>query len=670
MQLKKLSVLLIVISLLVTGCYAPGINSTETTLAPESIAPVAALRAEDDYYGYINLETLQNITLEYGETQAGSFSAIDIKQQLLDSTSRVVNSSEEFPEGSCEQIIHDAYLQYIDFQADDAAKAEACQEVEAMLRRISDVQTLDELIAIAGELKVEYGCDTFSALAVDMNNFNPGEYGLSWSQTSGLCGVSLEKVDENSYLAKEYEKRIIDTLQVMGKSYSEAEEITQDLMLLIIDVAWATDFEIANSTNPYAYVSFMTNAEIDAALSSLSSKDYEQMSGIQDNPYGGWLVMDKGQLTAIDSLYKEENVEELKAWAAYDFLAQYGAFITSEYSLYEEYFPTSHETLDLQALKYIDNAFPSVLSDLYVKDYYTEEMDQQFSQMCEDVRESYRDLITNSEWLSQEARQLLLQKLDNIKFVTGGFCLEQMKDDPGVNEVFGDNTYETLRNVAKNKVQKAIDNIGQPRDRLELGMPMHMVNACYNLDNTVTITVAIMSAPFFDVSADYFTNLGGLGIVVAHEVGHAFDSNMILCDENGVYDPTWLPASDMTALEERDAVAVEYFEKYFTVFDVYHVDGELTLGENYADLGGMECITNIARTEEDYVKLFENYARIWCELGLNTDVIEQLAEDPHSPTTIRVNAILATTEAFCEVYGLKEGDGMYVAPENRISRWK
>lgn len=126
----------------------------------------------------------------------------------------------------------------------------------------------------------------------------------------------------------------------------------------------------------------------------------------------------------------------------------------------------------------------------------------------------------------------------------------------------------------------------------------------------------------------------------------------------------------MTVLEERNQVAVEYFETYFSVFDVYHVDGNLTLGENYADLGAMECVTNIAKTKEEYTKLFENYALIWCEYTLNKDVIEQLAEDPHSPATIRVNAILATTDTFYEVYNPQDGDRMYVAPENRISRWK
>ena len=668
MHFIKITVFFIVISLLFTGCSVTTPKTTETT--SPSVPPISSIRAQDDFYGYVNLETLQGTTLEYGQTQAGSFSNIDTEQQLLDSMTRIVSSSEVFPDGSCEQIARDAYLQYLDFQADEAAIINACHAVEAELDKINNVQSLDELMSMAEELRTDFGCVTLSNLTVTMDYFNPDEYGIAWMQATDLCGVPLEEVDENTYLAEQYEKRIIDTLRVMGYSYEAAEGVAHNLMLMIIDVAWATNFDIANAADPFSYTSFMSSAEIDAALSHLSVIDFELMAGIHDNPYGGWLIMDKGQLTAIDALFDESNLEELKALVAYDFLAQYGEYITSEHSIYEEYFPTSQESIDLQAIGYIHQIFPLVLSDLYVKAYYTDDMDQQFSRMCEDIRESYRELITDSDWLSQETRVLLLEKLDNIRFVDGGFCLEQMKDDPSLNDVFGANVFETQRNVAMREHAKSIENIGQPRNRLALGMPMHLVNACYGYDNTVTITVAIMGAPFFDANADYFTNLGGLGAVVAHEVGHAFDSSMIKYDANGVYNPLWLSAEDMAALESRNEVAVDYFENSFTVFDVYRVDGELTLGENYADLGSMECITNIASTDDEYILLFENYARIWCELTLNTNVIDQLSEDEHSPATIRVNAILATTDAFYDIYDLNEGDGMYVSPDERISRWK
>ena len=105
------------------------------------------------------------------------------------------------------------------------------------------------------------------------------------------------------------------------------------------------------------------------------------------------------------------------------------------------------------------------------------------------------------------------------------------------------------------------------------------------------------------------------------------------------------------------------------MFGVYHVDGELTLGENYADLGAMECITSLCGNEDQLVLLFENYARIWCLKTTDDGIVDTLAYDVHSPAMIRVNAILSTNEAFYETYDVSEGDGMYIAPENRISRW-
>ena len=158
-------------------------------------------------------------------------------------------------------------------------------------------------------------------------------------------------------------------------------------------------------------------------------------------------------------------------------------------------------------------------------------------------------------------------------------------------------------------------------------------------------------------------------MVIAHEMGHAFDSNCILFNSKGEYDPSWISDADMETLLARNEKAVTYFEDNFIVFGIYHVDGEQTLGENYADLGAMECITAITKTQADREKLFESYATIWAEVCSDESIVNQIAYDSHSPAYVRVNAILSTTQAFYETYGVEEGDGMYIAPENRISRW-
>ena len=304
---------------------------------------------------------------------------------------------------------------------------------------------------------------------------------------------------------------------------------------------------------------------------------------------------------------------------------------------------------------------------MIVERYYTKETDDALVSMCDDIRNGYRDLISNASWLTENTRKGLLAKLENIVYITG--MDRKRHDDTKFKDLSG-NYFEILMQYQKIIMKDSIDSLATPVNRKEIAMPMQMFNACYDpTANTITITVAITNAPFFDADADYYTNLGGLGSVIAHEMGHAFDSNCIVFNENGVYDPDWIAPEDMKSLTERNKRAVTYFENNFTVFGVYHVDGEQTLGENYADLGGMECVTSLAKTNEDLEKIFANYAAVWCRKRVDSTIINLLAYDEHSPEIIRTNAILSTLDCFYDVYDVKEGDGMYIAPENRISRW-
>ena len=194
------------------------------------------------------------------------------------------------------------------------------------------------------------------------------------------------------------------------------------------------------------------------------------------------------------------------------------------------------------------------------------------------------------------------------------------------------------------------------------------VNAQYLPCNSINVTVAIMQKPMFDPKASDAANLGRLGSVMAHEIGHAFDSNCINYNADGKLDPDWINAKDKEVLNERADKLADYYSK-FTVMEVYHVKGEKTNGENYADLGAMECVTNIIDDKDQLRELFENYAQIWCSLMVDTNGIWAINYDEHSPGSVRVNAVLASNKKFNEVYDVKEGDGMYFPPEERVSRW-
>ena len=152
-------------------------------------------------------------------------------------------------------------------------------------------------------------------------------------------------------------------------------------------------------------------------------------------------------------------------------------------------------------------------------------------------------------------------------------------------------------------------------------------------------------------------------------MGHAFDSNCINYDADGNYNPDWISKEDREKLEERMQAMIEYYSN-FTVMDVYHVDGALTCGENYADKGGMECMMKVVTEPGQQKKLFDNYAKIWCVMKEDTMAIADLTANEHSPESVRVNAVLASTDEFYDVYNVTPQDNMYVNPKERVFRWR
>ncbi|MBQ4363131.1 MAG: M13 family peptidase, partial [Oscillospiraceae bacterium] len=161
--------------------------------------------------------------------------------------------------------------------------------------------------------------------------------------------------------------------------------------------------------------------------------------------------------------------------------------------------------------------------------------------------------------------------------------------------------------------------------------------------------------------------MGRIGTVIGHEISHAFDSGGVKYDADGNLRPDAMPEADIKAFEEKQQKVIEYYDS-FTVLGS-HVKGKLTLAENFADISGVQCALAIAETPENQKTVFENYARVWMSLEQDTLAKSKLDNDVHAPSVVRINAVVACFDEFYDIYGVKEGDPMYVAPEERIRRW-
>ena len=644
-----------------SGCGAQIIEpsrpaeATEPTLGPA--------RAQDDYYRFINEDSIVNAEFEYGEQSAGeAFDSHMVQDQVEGIITDCVNGSGYTP-GSEEYVIQNAYNC---FMAYDFESGEVPEQLDQILHEIDGISSIEEYLLMDAGLMRDYGVPGIFNFDIDTNYLGVDEYILGFDVIRGVGDVQFKDL-EDSYAPLDTLKTFGSAvMQAMGHDQEEADAAGTQYGYLVMDIYNATGPDILNEIMPFMYIQELSADEIGQVLSNVDFTAYLEEYGITG--IDKVAVTDLGQLEAINDMLTEDNLDALKVWLMCRFVHKYSRFIADGYPELAAYASIDYASQEEQAMHEIRYEFPGCTDVLYVEQYWSDEQDEALRSMCDDIREGYRDIITNATWLSEETRQGCIDKLDNMVYVTAS---NTGRHDPSYYAgLTYDNYLDLYIQMQQLAVQEKISHLFEEYDRTSTWMYMQEFNACYNPSfNNITITVAITNSPFFDVDADYYTNLGGLGMVIGHEMGHAFDSNCILFNSQGAYDPDWIPEEDYQTLLDRNQNAVSYFEDYFTIFGVYHVDGEQTLGENYADLGSMECITSLAHNEDELRLLFENYARIWCAKTVDEALIDQIATDEHSPAMIRVNAILATLDSFYEVYDVQPGDGMYIAPENRISRW-
>ena len=649
-----------------TGCGVqmemPEAETSETT-----VKELGEANLKDDYFRYVNQDRFDITKIKYGEQSFDLAFNNELIDDQIESVIDDIAAGSGYAKGSEEDVIKHAYDYYKAYNFETEPIPENLLEV---LGRLDKVTTVDELLELDAELVRDYGVASLINVSDSINPFDPTERVMEFGQIQNVLDASFVDMREDNYALNYVKKTVQVILSTRGYDKESAEQYGKELAFVALDLFSATDLDIAEDDMIYKYQKIVPASEINGYMSNVDLEKYLKTIGYDTSKVKSYCVTDIDQLKALNAVFTDDNINALTAWEICNVYNRFMKYIAPHYEQLNSYVGRNYAPEHDQIIDEISETFFKETDPIYVERFYLPETDTALRNMCDDIRAGYRDLIGSASWLSEGTRTELLKKLDNIAYITATDL--KRHDNSRFADIYGDNYYELRVNYSRVLKQKSIEdfNNGLPVSRTESDMPMQMMNACYQPSaNTITITAAITNAPFFDKDADYYTNLGGLGAVIAHEMGHAFDSNCILFNSKGEYDPSWIAQADMDALTERNEKAAKYFEDNFTVFGIYHVDGEQTLGENYADLGGVECICTLAKTKEDRIKLFESYATIWCEIAADDVIIDQIAYDPHSPSYIRVNAILSTVDDFYETYDISEVDGMYIAPEERISRW-
>ena len=323
----------------------------------------------------------------------------------------------------------------------------------------------------------------------------------------------------------------------------------------------------------------------------------------------------------------------------------------------------------------VEESLGEAVGQLYVERHFPPHAKHRMVELVDNLVEAFRRSLSEVPWMGDATRREALTKLGQFTPKIG--YPERWRDYSALEIVPGDLLGNVRRAVAF-EVDRQLGKLGGPVDRDEWFMTPQTVNAYYNPGlNEIVFPAAILQPPFFDVDADDAVNYGGIGAVIGHEVGHGFDDQGSQFDGTGTLR-NWWTDEDRAAFQARaDALIAQFNELETRDAPGHKVNGALTVGENIGDLGGLTIGYSAYRislgdqpapeidghTGEQ--RFFLGWAQVWRGLSRRAEAERLLNLDPHSPMDLRANAARNLTE-FHEAFGVAEGDGMWVAPEDRV----
>ena len=548
------------------------------------------------------------------------------------------------------------------------------EPLKPYLKEIEDIKDLNDLANKSASL-TDKGIPLPFGYDVGTNAENTSQKQIQLSPPSILLpDVSIYK-DESS--KKQYltpiETATQKALEMLGYSEKNSKRIVKEALEFdeIIAKYSLSNEEMSESKN---LVHPKTAEEINAYSGSF--KLYDVIKGIMGRDLETINVPNTKYFENYSKVVNQDNFSKIKSWMLVQEAMAASNSLTEDYRLNFQSIsmaimgtqkPISKEDTVYEMSV---NLFSDVMSVYYGRKYFGEEAKTDVTGMIDKIKNVYRGRLQQNDWLTEETRNKAIEKLDKMKVFVG----YQEDVDPGTKELHLDpnkSFFELSEDIAQFGKRYTIDHFDEPIDKNKWSGSAFDINAYYNPEsNSINFPAGILQAPFYDKNQSTEKNYGGIGVVIGHEITHAFDSNGADYDENGDMHNWWTKA-DSKAFDKR----IKAFEDQWNGLEIYgtKVNGKLTVTENVADAGGLSSTLQVLKTDmtkpnlKDY---FENYANIWKQKASLQYNKYTMVQDVHAPNELRVNQQLKNLPEFYEAYPqIKKGDAMYLAPSKRISLW-
>ena len=548
------------------------------------------------------------------------------------------------------------------------------EPLKPYLKEIEDIKDLNDLASKSASL-TDKGIPLPFGYDVGTNAENTSQKQIQLSPPSILLpdvSIYKDEASKKQYLTP-IETATQKALEMLGYSEKNSKRIVKEALEFdeIIAKYSLSNEEMSESKN---LVHPKTAEEINAYSGSF--KLYDVIKGIMGRDLETINVPNTKYFENYSKVVNQDNFSKIKSWMLVQEAMAASNSLTEDYRLNFQSIsmaimgtqkPISKEDTVYEMSV---NLFSDVMSVYYGRKYFGEEAKTDVTGMIDKIKNVYRGRLQQNDWLTEGTRNKAIEKLDKMKVFVG----YQEDVDPGTKELHLDpnkSFFELSEDIAQFGKRYTIDHFDEPIDKNKWSGSAFDINAYYNPEsNSINFPAGILQAPFYDKNQSTEKNYGGIGVVIGHEITHAFDSNGADYDENGDMHNWWTNA-DSKAFDKR----IKAFEDQWNGLEIYgtKVNGKLTVTENVADAGGLSSTLQVLKTDmtkpnlKDY---FENYANIWKQKASLQYNKYTMVQDVHAPNELRVNQQLKNLPEFYEAYPqIKEGDAMYLAPSKRISLW-
>ncbi|WP_426688038.1 M13 family metallopeptidase [Rhodanobacter ginsengiterrae] len=706
-QYLKPIVLAISVALALTACGkqesapapAPAASSTTTAAAATATAAVDTgksifdvseldpkINACADFNGFVNNQWVAANPIPADRTRWGAFDKL--AEDSLNTQHTIVENAakgaSQAAAGSIEQKIGNLYKSGMDDAAIDKA---GFDPIKPKLGQIDQLKNSKDV--------VDYLNRNFALGDMQVFQFGAGadfkhaetQIGYTFQAGLGLPTKDYYTDPKQAELRKAYLDYIAKTLALTGVSAADAKQQADEVMAFETKLAAASlaPVELRTPENQYHFVSIR---EADKITPHFSWENFFKAQGVTIDK--GFSLSQPKFFAEFDKLLASAPVSQWQAYLRFHTIddasdALSKNFRDNKFAFYGKTLGGQPEQKARwkQVLGTVNGSMGMALGELYVKQEFTPEAKSRAEELVTNVRNALKARIQNLDWMSDETKAKAIAKWDTFLPKIG--YPDKWRSWDGLN-ITPDNYYANLDAAAKFNYDYDIAKIGKPTDRKEWGMTPQTVNAYYNpTDNTINFPAAILQPPFFNAKADDAINYGGIGAVIGHEASHGFDDEGSQFDGAG-NNVNWWSKDDRAKFDARTAKLVQQFNDYTPIKDQpdAHVNGKLTLGENIADLGGLnvaydalqaalkqhpeEAGKKIDGYTEDQ-RFFLNWARVWRGNIREKQALLRLNTDPHAPASLRAIGAPSNMPAFATAFQCKPGDAMVRGDDKQVKIW-